>query len=260
MFSVIKDIADRRELLGILVGRNLKIRYKNSALGFFWSLIVPVVLILIYWVFLRVMRFPISIPELVTGVIVWQFFGMCVGDSLHAIVGNANLVTKAAFPRLILPLSMVLANVINFLLSGVVLVVFLLVVRVTFGPVYWLPLIILSQVALCLGVSLIFSASNVFFRDTEHLQSMIMLAWFFMTPVIYSIGFVLENANFPAWMKAAFFVNPMTGLVTGYRVALIGAENPGGAYLRLSIVVAWLILAIGLAVFQGVQGRFSDEL
>jgi ABC-type polysaccharide/polyol phosphate export permease len=260
MFSVLKDVFCRRELLGIFVGRNLKIRYKSSALGFFWSLIVPIFLIAIYAVFLKVIRFPMELPILVTGVIVWQFFSMCLGDALHAIVGNANLVTKSAFPRLILPTSMVLANLVNFLLSCVVLLGYLLIVGVDFGPVLWIPLIVLSQVALCLGLSLLFCASNVFFRDTEHIQSMVMLAWFFMTPVIYPIGLVMDEPAFAPWMKAAFFVNPMTGVVTGYRMALLSFENPGSAFLCLSFAMCWLILVIGFVVFQKVEGLFADAL
>ena len=260
MFSVINDVFRRRELLGILVGRNLKIRYKSSALGFFWSLIVPIFLIVIYAVFLKVIKFPMELPVLVTGVIVWQFFSMCLGDALHAIVGNANLVTKSAFPRIILPTSMVMANLVNFLLSCVVLLTYLLIVGVDFGPVLWLPMLVLSQVALCLGLSLLFSASNVFFRDTEHLQSMIMLAWFFMTPVIYPIGMVMDSTAFPAWIKAAFFVNPMTGIVTGYRMALLSFENPGNAFLCLSFAMCWLVLVVGFLVFQKVEGSFADAL
>lgn len=258
MNGVVQDIINRRELLGLLVSRNLKIRYKSSALGFLWSLIVPIFLIVIYMTFLKLMKFPIDLEILVTGVIVWQFFTMCVGDSLHAIVGNANLVTKAAFPRLILPTSMVLANLVNFLLSCVVLVIFLLIMNVDFGPLYWLPLVVLTQTALCLGVSLFFSAANVFFRDTEHIQSMILLAWFFMTPVIYPMTIVIDDS--PAWVSQAFFLNPMTGIVTAYRVSLLSAEHPGVWYMVLSLEVAVLIFAAGIAVFQRVEGRFSDEL
>jgi lipopolysaccharide transport system permease protein len=256
--TVVRDIISRHELLGILVSRNLKIRYKSSTLGFLWSLLVPIFLIVIYKTFLTFMKFDIELEVLVTGVIVWQFFTMCVGDSLHAIVGNANLVTKASFPRLILPASMVLANLVNFLLSCVVLVVFLLIMRADFGPLYWLPLIVLSQTALCLGVSLFFSASNVFFRDTEHLQSMILLAWFFMTPVIYPMSLVMDGLS--SWVSWIFFLNPMTGIVTAYRILFLSAENPGAWFMGLSFGVAWLLCAAGIAVFQRVEGHFSDEL
>lgn len=261
MFALLKDVVQRRELVGILVVRNLKIRYKNSALGFFWSLLVPVFLILIYALFLRLMKFSMDLPMLVTGIMVWQFFAMSLGDSLHAIVGNANLVTKASFPRVVLPVSTVLANFVNFLLSGVVLVVYLVVVGADFSHVYWLPVAVALQLALVTGIALLFSVVNVFFRDTEHLVSMLLLAWFFMTPVIYPDSLVLgPEAAFPAWVQASFFLNPMTGIVTLYRMAFLGWGCPGASYLLLSLASALALLVAGIGTFRLVQGRLGDQL
>lgn len=260
MLGLFRDLYRRRELLAILVGRNLKIRYKNSVLGFFWSLLVPVFLILIYALFLRLMRFAWDLPMLVTGIIVWQFFAMSLGDSLHAIVGNANLVTKSAFPRVVLPAATVMANFVNFLLSGAVLLIFLLVVGADFSHAYWLPVAVFAQLALVLGVALFFSVANVYFRDTEHLVSMILLAWFFTTPVIYPIGLVLDHPDLPAWIKTVFFLNPMTGIVTVYRIALLGAESPGLRALATSFAVAAGILVGGLAAFRALQDKLGDEL
>lgn len=244
----------------MLVVRNLKIRYKNSVLGFFWSLLGPLLLILIYSIFLQVMRFDIDLKVLVTGIIVWQFLAMCLGDSLHAILGNANLVTKASFPRIILPLAMVKANLANFLLSFIVVIVYLVLAGASFGALYWIPLVVLTQLALCTGVALLFSASNVFFRDTEHILSVVMLAWFFLTPVIYPIDRVLANPGFPAWVPVAFFMNPMTGIVTAYRVALLSVPNPGTLLLTLSFAAAWSILVVGVMLFQRTEVYFGDEL
>jgi ABC-type polysaccharide/polyol phosphate export permease len=258
MLTLLRAIIARRELLLILVGRNLKIRYKSSVLGFFWSLLSPLFLIVIYGTFLHLIRFNIHLPTLVSGIIVWQFLAMCLGDSLHAIVGNANLVTKAAFPRIILPLAMVGANIVNFLLSCVVLFLYLVVAGVTPGPVYLFLVALLLQVALCLGVALVLSTANVFFRDTEHILSVIMLAWFFMTPIIYDPSQVL--GGFSPVVHFLFFANPMTGIVTLYRVALLGAPSPGGALMATSCGVAAGILALGCWLFQRAQVKFGDEL
>jgi len=260
MFGWLKEVFQRRELLLILVVRNLKIRYKNSALGFFWSLLSPLFLILIYAVFLRVMRFAWDLPVLVTGIIVWQFLALCLGDSLHAVVGNANLVTKASFPRIILPLAMTGANLVNFLLSFAVLCVYLVVVRVDAGAVLWLPLILLTQFALCFGVALIISCANVFFRDTEHILSVVMLAWFFLTPVIYPIEIVFESPSLPWWTPIAYHLNPMTGIVTAYRAVLLSSPLPGSGLLPLSFCVAWAVPLVGFFLFQRLEGRFGDEL
>ncbi len=259
MIALLKSINERRELLQLLVVRNLKIRYKNTSLGFFWSLLSPIFLIVIYSVFLGILKVPIPLPVLVTGIIVWQFLAMCLGDSLNSILGNANLVTKTAFPRIILPLSMVKANLINFMLSFVVLFVYLLATpSVEFGPLYMLPFVVLTQFALCLGVALLVSCSNVYFRDTEHILSMVMLAWFFMSPVIYPLELALSKA--PEFLHKFLFCNPMFGIITSYRICLLSDANPGAAWIAISYVIAWSVLFIGIAVFQKLEPGFGDEL
>ncbi len=260
MCDGVRQILKRRDLFLMLVSRNLKIRYKHTALGFFWSLLGPLFLIAIYALFLRVMRFNVDLPVLVTGIITWQFHALCLGDALHAILGNSNLVTKAAFPRIILPLATVTANLLNFLLAFVVLLVYLAVVRADFGALYWLPAIVVTQFALALGMSLLVSAANVFFRDTEHILSVVMLAWFFLTPVIYPVSLVLDAHSLPSWAPVAFFANPMTGLVSAYRAVLLSNPLPGLSFVLLSGTMAWLILVVGWLVFQACEKRFGDEL
>jgi lipopolysaccharide transport system permease protein len=259
MLKLIRDICAHRDLLGLLVERNIKIRYKQSLLGFFWTLLGPILLILIYAVFLRLMRFGIELPVLVSGIFVWQYLSMCLGDSAQVIVGNANLVKKTAFPRIVLPLSMVLANLVNFLLSLVVMGVYLLVVRVHPGALGWLPLIVATHVALCLGLSLLLGALNVFFRDVQQITGVVMMAWFFLTPVIYPLDLVTRTLGDGRWLQA-FFLNPMTGLICAYRAVLLGAEMPPAALWAPSFAVAWLVLLAGTAVFQKCQVTFADEL
>ena len=258
MVRWLKDMVRRRELVLILIERNLKIRYKNSFLGFFWSLLGPLFLIAIYSLFLGLLRIPIHLPTLVTGIIVWQFLAMCLGDSLHSIVGNANLVTKAAFPRLILPLAMVGANAVNFLLSFTVLLVYLLFAGAAFGGPWLLPAAFVTQAALGLGMALLIGSANVFFRDTEHVLSVTMLAWFFLSPVIYEPDLVVKS--FPAWVQVAFFANPMSGILTVYRQALLSPAAVDPRLLLLSFAVAWAVLGLGLWVFRRAEPRFGDEL
>lgn len=264
MLALWKEVCHRRELLWILVQRNIKIRYKNSALGFFWSLLSPLFLIVIYAIFLRILQARlgnggVELPTLVTGIICWQFLVMCLGDSLHAIVGNANLVTKTAFPRIVLPLSMVLANLVNFLFSLVVLVIFLLVMPgVTFGAVTPLPFILLTHVALCLGLALIICCLNVYFRDTEHVLGVVTLAWFFLTPVIYP--YALMCSAIPARFEWVLALNPMVGIMAAYRGVFLGAGEMGPGLLAVSFGLSWLVLLVGVMVFQRVQRDFADEL
>ncbi|NLB66057.1 MAG: ABC transporter permease [Lentisphaerae bacterium] len=258
MLGWLRNVVQRRELVWILIERNLKIRYKSSVLGFFWSLLSPLFLIGIYSLFLGLLKFEIHLPTLVTAIIAWQFLGMCLGDALHSIVGNANLVTKSAFPRILLPFSMVGANAINFLFSFAVLTVYLLVVRADFGGVAWLPVIMLTQTALCLGMAMIVGTANVFFRDTEHVMSVVMLAWFFLSPVIYEPAMIMDG--FPRWVQVAFYLNPMSGILTAYRAALLSPQAVSLWLVGMSFGVAWAVFLVGLLIFHAAEPRFGDEL
>lgn len=262
MSSLIRDLYRRRELLLILVNRNLKIRYKNSALGFFWSLLTPVLLIVIYGIFAHILKFNKSRPDylqfLIVGIVVWQFLAMCLNDSLGVIIGNANLIKKTSFPRFILPLAMVAANLINFLLTLVVLLAYLLSVRVVFGNLAILPVVLLTQCALCLGIALILSTTNVFFRDTEHILSVLILAWFFLTPVFYPIN--QQLALLPSDLRWLAFLNPMTGIVCGYRSVLMSDGIAFDALTWISYGMSWLIMVIGIAFFQKLVPRLADEM
>jgi len=183
---------------------------------------------------------------------------MCLNDSLGVILGNANLIKKTSFPRFILPLAMVIANLINFLLTLVVLFAYLLAVHMTFGNLAILPAVLLAQCALCLGTGLILATTNVFFRDTEHILSILVLAWFFLTPVFYPID--KQMAFLPADLNWLAFLNPMTGIVCGYRAALM---SDGVAFLHLtwiSLGVTLLILIAGVAFFQRMASRLADEM
>lgn len=251
----LKEIINRRELLRNLIIRNLKIRYKGSVLGFFWSLLDPLFMMLVYLLFIKLMRFSIELPVLLVGVIAWQFFVMCANDSVNIITGSTNLVKKVYFPRIILPLAMVIANLVNFLLSVGVLLVILLFFKVPLGLVLvWFPVIVLFQFVFCLGISLILSTSNVFFRDTEHLMGVIMMTWFFLTPIIYPISKVPEK------FLNLYFLNPMASLVTLYRYSFLGKEflQAGTFYLSLIVIIGFFI--IGLLIFSKFQKYFADEL
>ncbi len=266
MIKALKDVWLRRELLGILVGRNLKIRYKHSVLGFFWSLLGPLLLIMIYATFAAILRFNVGRPHylqfLVIGIVVWQFLSMCLNDSLHAVMGSSNLVKKTAFPRIILPLAMVFANLANFLLTWIVLFLYLLWAGMHFQHLALLPVVLLAQTALCLGLALFLSACNVFFRDTEHILGVGSLAWFFLTPIFYPLKDQLEFL--PEHLSWLAFLNPMTGVMWGYRTVLMSDKLPDVAvplwFPAVSATVCFAVLGIGLIVFQKLQSRFGDEL
>jgi len=263
--EVCKEVWRRRELLWMLVMRNLKLRYKHSVLGFFWSLLSPLLLILIYAAFAAILRFnqgrPHYLEFLVTGIVIWQFLSMCLNDSLYAVMGNVNLVKKTAFPRIILPLSMVLSNLLNFMLTWIVLFAYLAFSGMHFEHLEMLPVILAVQTMLCLGLALLLSSMNVFFRDTEHILGIGTLAWFFLTPIFYPLSMQLEFL--PPKLSWLPFLNPMSGIVWGYRRVLLGggadvAVSPVGP--AVSAAVSLIMLLIGFSVFQRLQRRFGDEL
>ena len=273
--GTIVEIWSRRELVRMLAVRNLKIRYKNSALGFLWSLLTPCLFILIYAVFAGIIGMKRKmlgadgateiefLPFLVTGIVVWQFTVTCFNDGLSAVTGNANLVKKASFPRLILPISMTLANAVNFLLTLVVLAIYLILepsIRFQGISLLWLPAAIAAQCALGLGLALVVSTSHVFFRDTEHIVGVASLAWFFLTPVFYppamQMGILVDKLHWPEWIA---YLNPMTGIVDAYRQALLGCGAwPAG--ILVSFAVSLAVRLAGIIVFQCNEGKFGDVL
>lgn len=276
-----------RELLWMLAARNLKIRYKGSALGFFWSLLTPLAMIVIYALFAGLLGLRRALlgldgatfdylPFLVTGIVVWQFTVGSLTDSLNAIVGNANLVKKVYFPRIILPASTVAANTINFLLTFLILLLYLALtgsLHVGTTTLWLIPAFAL-HLLLCLGISLIVSTLNVFFRDTEHIVGIIILAWFFLSPIMYETSLQLTAAapRLPASFLGLIFLNPMTGLLALYRRALLGmalapaipGADPAVAlspyWLLLSPLSALILLAIGLRALHLGNRHFGDIL
>jgi ABC-2 type transport system permease protein len=258
MNRFLHDLWRNRELLQLLVLRNIKIRYKSSVLGFVWTLLNPILFIGIYAMFLGLLKVAIALPLLVSGVIVWSFLDMCLGDSLYAVIGNTNLIKKTSFSRPTLPVAMVLSNLVNFVLSLIILGCYLVFARVSPQHLWLLPVIVLSQTALCLGLGLIVSAMNVYFRDTEHILAVVKLAWFFMTPIIYPISFVFDQVS-PTLQKAAF-LNPMTGLVTAYRWVLMSEDIIAPQLVTMSHAICWGVLAVGILIFQRAERGFADEL
>lgn len=256
-----------KDLIRNLVLRNLRIRYKGSALGFVWTMLNPLLMMLIYFIFVTLLRTGIDLPQLLVGILVWQFFVMCVSDSINAITGYPSLIKRTSFPKLTFPVSMVLANLVNFLLSLVVLAVFLALYVGIFNPAYpllidWtivlLPLAVALQICLILGLSCCFSALNVYFRDIEHIMSVALLAWFFLTPVMYTIQMVESRAG-PALFNL-YLLNPMASLVTLYRRLFLGSPLPGGIAFYVSVSLAPIILVVGTAVFLKKEPFFADEM
>ncbi len=260
----ILEILKWKDLIRNLVLKNLRIRYKGSALGFLWTMLNPMFMMFIYFIFIRLLRIAIDLPELLVGILSWQYFVMCLSDSVNAITAHPSLIKRTSFPRLVFPLSMVLANLINFLLSLIVLVLFLGIYSLFFNyairlgaPLLLLPAVILLQTALVLGFASFFACLNVYFKDIEHIMSILLLAWFFLTPIMYPLVTVREQAS---RFFSLYLLNPMVPVVSLYRYVFLGMAPPATPVFFLSCLFSLLILVAGVAIFLKKEKYFADEM
>ena len=265
--SLVRTILNRRELLWNLTARELKQRYKGSALGFLWSVLTPLFMAAIYVVFLRLLARGVPMQDILIGVFAWQYTTQCVMGGMTCVTGNANLVKKVAFPREILPVAQVAANGIGYLLSLLVqfpVLAFLLWNDPVAGFSSAWPLFafwILWQTAFNLGLAMLVGALNVYFRDTQHLVGVGLSAWFFLSPVMYNMDFAANLAARWPWAVQLLYANPMATIINGYRAALLpgpGAGFPPAAWIGFALVP--LILLLGVVVYRRLQKNFADLL
>jgi lipopolysaccharide transport system permease protein len=271
----LRELWEYRFLLRSLVLRDLKSRYKNSLLGVLWSLLNPLFMMLIYTILFTILipndeihHYPVFI---LVGLIPWNFFSGALLASTVSITNHASLVKKVYFPRILLPLSTICSNFVNFLLSLIILVVFLFAydIGITIHALWLIPILI-TQIIFMIGLSLIFSALHTFYRDVFMVLEVGMLAWFFLTPIFYPLEWVTEQANL---MDISFnaarvmrWLNPVASMVDGYRTVLwgnIGNQVPGSmdplALLR-TLITAVIVCIIGYIIFRRAEHLFGEKL
>jgi lipopolysaccharide transport system permease protein len=265
----VTDLIGYRELVTSLVVRELKARYKNSVLGFLWSLLNPLGMMLVFtvvftvfWPDNQVENYPVF---LLCGLLPWNYFSAGIMGSIHSIVGNAGLVKKIYFPREILPIAAILAQLVNFLLALVVLFAVLIAFHANISSWVWvLPLVILIQTCFMLGMALILSTLNVFYRDVAMVMDVVMLAWFFLTPIFYPIerlprSYELLGINLDVhWLMHV--LNPMSSLISAYRDLLYWGYLTDIYFLSRTIMTALLVLVFGYWFFVRFSGRFGEEV
>lgn len=254
-----------RDLFYNLVMRDLKVRYKKSALGFVWSLLNPLLMMVVFTVVFTILtvpnidNFPIFV---LTGLVAWNFCAGSITGAAHTIAGNATLINKVYFPRELLPASLVCSNLVNFLLTLLVLFGFMLAFKVQLTPMaLFLPAIIAIQVMLVLGIALVVSAVNVFYRDVSVLLEVGVTAWFFLTPIFYQLERIPQNISFlgiDVW-RWVYMLNPMAAIITDYRYILLYGLPPIHHTL-FALVESALVLAFGYWLFRTLSPRFSEEL
>lgn len=265
----LRELYTYRDLLANLVLRDLKVRYKNSVLGFLWSLINPLLMMIVFTAVFTVMipsgnveHFPAFV---LIGLLPWNWFSMSVVGGLDSVVSHADLVRKVYFPHEVLPISLVLSNLVNFLLSLLVLfpLLYLSGIRVTVW-VLLLPVIVVTQLFFTIGLTFILGTINVFYRDMRVIMEVVMLAWFFLTPVFYPIEIlphkqVVLGMTINVW-SWTFYLNPMASLVAAYREVLYKGIPPAGDFFLRTFFTAVAFLVVGYAVFRRFSPRFSEEV
>jgi lipopolysaccharide transport system permease protein len=265
----LRELWQYRELIRNLVERDLKVRYKSSLLGIAWSWLNPLLMMGVYTVLFTVLLRNDSIPHypvyLLCGLLPWNFFSDSMVLATGSIVANAHLLKKVYFPASVLPISTVLATLVNFLIA--LPVFFGLALLLGVRPTAWvllLPVTILIQLMFTVGMTLLLSTVNVFFRDTQIILGIVVLAWFFLTPIFYPIQAVPEHVtvlgvtlNAQLWLRR---LNPMASIIASYQDLLYWGVPTGLDFLARTAVTALVVLVIGYLVFQHYGPRFGEEL
>jgi ABC-2 type transport system permease protein len=276
------EVYENRELLRALIARDLRSRYKGSRLGWVWALVRPLVMLLVYGlavgVFLGAGR---TVPQFMVfiycGLIAWTLFATIVMGSINSVVANGPLLTRASFPRVLLPLSVVAAALVDFALQASVLLVGYAVFRdlPRAQDLLWLPPALLALVLLAVGTGLVLAAVNVYVRDIGFLTDVALQVGFWLVPIIYSYGQVLRGAESFGWggelVTRVYMLNPMANVVLAFQRALwppaatpeaAAFAFPGRLDLRMAVCTAigLLVAWIGLRVYVKLSGNFGQEL
>jgi ABC-2 type transport system permease protein len=274
--GTVKEIWQYRELLGNLIRKELKVKYKDSVLGFVWSLLMPLVQLAVYWLvignFLGAGAIPAYGVYIFCGLATWTLFSEILSASTISIVYNSGLVKKVYFPRELFPLAATGAALVNFGFQLVILLIADVIAGSTTGK--WPDLTLLPQPVLGLVVLVIFScalglllaAANVYLRDVQHLIGVVLMVWFWVTPIIYNVTKV--SSSLPRWAYQLYLANPMASVVFSFQNFFwpqgkdTGYEFAGNVYGRLAVllVVGLALLWFAQRVFAKAQGNFAQEL
>ena len=257
----LREIWEYRELLYFLVWRDIKVRYKQTVLGAVWAVIQPFMIMIVFSVFfnqLAGVKSDNNIPYPLftyTALLPWQLFAYALQESSNSLVANQRLITKVYFPRLTIPISAVLAGLVDFCIAFVVLLgmIFYYGYHLTLS-VLALPLFLFFAIVTALAVGLWLSALNVQYRDVRYVIPFLVQFWMFLTPIAYSSSIV------PAWARPLYGLNPMAGVVEGFRWALLGKSSGVGPLLIVSVTVVLALLVGGLMYFRRMEKTFADVI
>lgn len=256
--SIFQNLYQYRELLKTNVQKEIRGKYKGSFLGVLWSFINPLLMVLVYTlVFPYIMRTNIDnyLIFLIVAIIPWNFFTTVINSGCNCIWINGGIIKKVYFPREILPISVVVAGLINFLISCLIILIFLLFGGIGFSiQLLWLPLIAVIQCLLSLGLLFILSAINVYVRDIEYLVAFLTNLLFYATPILYTADM------FPTSIRWVLYLNPMSHLMDAYRNIFYYQAMPNLGSLLYIGLLALIILELGYLIFKKLEKGFAEEV
>ena len=252
------QVWENRDLINLLAWREIKLRYKQTIIGAAWAIIQPLVTMVVFTVLfgklMKVSSEGIPYPIFAYSALVpWTFFVHALTKSTHSLVSHQDIITKVYFPRLVIPIAAVLAAFIDFIIAFAILILMMFFYGMAPGiSILSLPVFILLTIATALGVGLWLAVLNVQYRDVANALSFITQIWLFITPVAYSSGMIPKNWQF------LYGLNPMVGVVEGFRWALTGSSNPLGPTFFVSLITAVATLAGGIYYFRQREDSFAD--
>ncbi|WNZ24403.1 ABC transporter permease [Leptolyngbya sp. NK1-12] len=247
-----------RDILIVLLQKELKVRYNNKLLGYLWSIANPLAAAVVYFVAFQILM-RLRVPDyqliLLTGVFPWQWFTNAVGSASNVFVGNASIIKKVNFPRNIVPLCMVTNHMIHFIMSIPVIVLFLLFYQrvPSLTWLYGIPLWLVVHFFMVYGIALGLASINLFFRDLERLMSIVLNFAFYLTPVLYPLDLIPEH------VRHYMFLNPAAPLIAGWRELLLDGRVEW-LFLAVSAGYAALFFAIGMVIYRRLSWKFAEVL
>lgn len=255
---IFKELYNYRELLKSNTKKEIRGRYKQSFLGVLWSFLNPLLQLLVYSVVFGALLASGDDTYYIyvcVGLIPWTFFTTTVTQGTLSVIINDNIVKKVYFPREILPISSVISGAINFLISTIIILAFVLISGIGFTKFILLyPVILLIQCVLLLGISFILSAITIYIRDLEHIISVFLMAAFYITPIVYKLDQLPKN------LRIVMQLNPMTHIINAYRDIFYYQQMPNMQNLGVLFVISFVLMIVGYFIFKKLQKGFAEEL
>ena len=266
IFGHLGTLWQYRDLLATLTAHRIKVRYKQSVLGPAWAILQPLALMLIYTVMFSIIaRIPSGdTPYAVfayTALLPWTTFSTALGNATNGLVSNSHLITKVYFPREILPLSYIISSLVDFAIAALVLAGLLMYydIPLTINALYAIP-VMLAMMVFALSVSLVLSVVQVRFRDIGVALPLLIQVWMFASPVVYSLETVRNSTSFPDWVKVAYNLNPMVGVIENFRRVVLHGLPPDYDSLAVSLGVSLVLLPLSYAYFKRTEATMADVI